>query len=169
MYMSVHLNGYVHLNVYVHPSNNSQGAYRALSGGSDGLLEGRRDQERQLTHPRPCRECGNINNKTVILILISIHNTRKVDVRLPGKGNSNSLGARPLGNSGRPGWSGGCELCTSAPPGSWTDSMRVTLTFFGGGDGSYSSQFKNNYFTEMCSGSEAGSYLRLIDFCITQL
>jgi len=33
----------------------------------------------------------------------------------------------------------------------------------------YSSQFKNNYFTEMCSGSEAGSYLRLIDFGITQL
>jgi len=27
----------------------------------------------------------------------------------------------------------------------------------------------NNYFTEICSGSEAGSYLRLIDFCITQL
>jgi len=26
------------------------------------------------------------------------------------------------------------------------------------------SQCKNNYFTEMCSGSEAGSYLRLIDF-----
>jgi len=26
-----------------------------------------------------------------------------------------------------------------------------------------------NYFTEMCSGSEAGSFLRLIDFCITQL
>ena len=24
-------------------------------------------------------------------------------------------------------------------------------------------------FTEMCSGSEEGSYLRLIDFCITQL
>ena len=33
----------------------------------------------------------------------------------------------------------------------------------------YSSQFKNNYFTEMCSGSEEGSYLMLIDFCITQL
>jgi len=30
------------------------------------------------------------------------------------------------------------------------------------------SHFKNNYFAEMCSGSEAGSYLRLIDFCITQ-
>ena len=26
-----------------------------------------------------------------------------------------------------------------------------------------SSQFENNYFTEMCSGSKAGSYLRLID------
>ena len=25
-------------------------------------------------------------------------------------------------------------------------------------------QFKNNYFTEMCCGSEEGSYLRLIDF-----
>ena len=25
-------------------------------------------------------------------------------------------------------------------------------------------QFENNYFTEMCSGSVAGSYLRLIDF-----
>ena len=25
-------------------------------------------------------------------------------------------------------------------------------------------QFKNNYFAEMCSGSEASSYLRLIDF-----
>ena len=28
----------------------------------------------------------------------------------------------------------------------------------------YSSESENNYFTEMCSGSEAGSYLRLIDF-----
>ena len=28
---------------------------------------------------------------------------------------------------------------------------------------------KNNYFTEMCIGSEEGSYLRLIDFCIPQL
>jgi len=31
------------------------------------------------------------------------------------------------------------------------------------------SQFENNYFTEMCSSSEAGSYLRLIDVCITPL
>ena len=28
----------------------------------------------------------------------------------------------------------------------------------------YSSQFKSNFCTEMCSGSEEGSYLRLIDF-----
>ena len=32
-----------------------------------------------------------------------------------------------------------------------------------------SSQFQNNCFTEMCSGPEEGSYLRLIDGCITQL
>ena len=31
-----------------------------------------------------------------------------------------------------------------------------------------SSEFKDN-FTEMCSGSEEGSYLRPIDFSITQL
>jgi len=30
-------------------------------------------------------------------------------------------------------------------------------------------QFENNYFTEMCSGSEAGSYLGIINFCNTQL
>ena len=29
--------------------------------------------------------------------------------------------------------------------------------------------FKNNCFTELGSGSKAGSYLRRIDFCITQL
>jgi len=33
----------------------------------------------------------------------------------------------------------------------------------------HSSQFKNNHFTEMCNGSEVGSYLRLIDSCTTQL
>jgi len=27
-----------------------------------------------------------------------------------------------------------------------------------------SSQFENHYFTETCSGSKAGSYLRLVDF-----
>ena len=33
----------------------------------------------------------------------------------------------------------------------------------------YNSQFKNNCFAEMCSSSEAGSYLSRIDCCITQL
>ena len=33
----------------------------------------------------------------------------------------------------------------------------------------HSSQFKKNHSTEMCSGSEAGSYLRLIYSCITRL
>ena len=28
---------------------------------------------------------------------------------------------------------------------------------------------ENNYLAELCSGSEAGSYLRFIDICITQL
>ena len=32
-----------------------------------------------------------------------------------------------------------------------------------------SSRVKNNYFAEMCSGSKEGSYLGLIDVCITQL
>ena len=32
-----------------------------------------------------------------------------------------------------------------------------------------SSQLKNNYLKEMWSGSEAGSYFKLIDFGITQL
>ena len=35
---------------------------------------------------------------------------------------------------------------------------------FRSGRGDTRSQFENNYLTEMCSGSEAGSYLRLIDF-----
>jgi len=31
-----------------------------------------------------------------------------------------------------------------------------------------STQLKNNHFTEMCCGNEAGSYLRPIDSCITR-
>ena len=37
------------------------------------------------------------------------------------------------------------------------------------GEMPFAKQFKNNYLTEMCSSSEEGSYLRPIDFCITQL
>ena len=32
-----------------------------------------------------------------------------------------------------------------------------------------SSQFKNSHFTDMCCDNEAGSYLRPIDSCITQV
>jgi len=32
-----------------------------------------------------------------------------------------------------------------------------------------SAQCKNSHLTEMCCGTEAGSYLRIIDSCITQL
>ena len=31
----------------------------------------------------------------------------------------------------------------------------------------YSSQFKKKHYAEFCSGSEEGSYVRLVDFCIT--
>jgi len=34
----------------------------------------------------------------------------------------------------------------------------------GGEEGPDSSQCESNYFTELCCGSVAGSYLRLIDF-----
>ena len=50
-------------------------------------------------------------------------------------------------------WTGSGDALTSAP-----DAHSVE----------YSSQFKNNHFTEMCCGTEKGSYLRLIDSCITQ-
>ena len=50
-------------------------------------------------------------------------------------------------------WSGG-----SAPPYLVDPPQRGTR-----------SQFKNNYFAKICTGSEMGSYLRLVDGCITQL
>ena len=53
--------------------------------------------------------------------------------------------------------------CSSCPPCSSTSARPCVVPAF------HSSQFKNNHFREMCSGSEAGSYLRLIDSCITQL
>ena len=33
----------------------------------------------------------------------------------------------------------------------------------------HASRFKNDHFTQMCCGDKAGSYLRLIDSCITRL
>ena len=48
---------------------------------------------------------------------------------------------------------------TSTPP----------ATPFRVGQGLGSATQQNTKGTEMCSGSEAGSYLRLIDSCVTQL
>jgi len=48
-----------------------------------------------------------------------------------------------------------CEMSSTA---SFAARRESTCTTY------RSSQFKNNYFAEMCSGSEAGPYLRLIDF-----
>ena len=80
--------------------------------------------------------------------------SRKIDARLPGKGNINAHGARPV------------HLIITmikrirtsrlSPP----ELERVPLLHC---------DRKNNCFTEMCSGSEEGSYSRLIDLCITQL
>ena len=42
----------------------------------------------------------------------------------------------------------------------WSNGRHVLRHRAGGVPG----RFENNYFTEMCSASEAGSYLRLIDF-----
>jgi len=44
----------------------------------------------------------------------------------------------------------------------WTAHLFRTYTL-------HPSEFKNNYFAEMSRGSEEVSYLRLTDFCITQL
>ena len=43
----------------------------------------------------------------------------------------------------------------------WTSSIVLTS--------SYTSQFKNSCLAEMWSGSDEGSFLRLVDRCITQL
>jgi len=54
--------------------------------------------------------------------------------------------------------------------GSWLMQRKVPLPISGGDDGDrHSFQLKDNRFTEMCSGSEAGLYLRLIDLCFSQL
>ena len=57
--------------------------------------------------------------------------------------------------------SGGARSCRVAAPMWWVWRDRI-------GKARHSSQFKNNHFAELCSGSEAGAYLRPIDSCITQ-
>ena len=68
-------------------------------------------------------------------------------MRLPGKGNSKSHGARPV------------HLVITMIK--WMRASRLSIKNC---LSQVASQTKNNYVTEICSGSEAGSYLRLIDF-----
>jgi len=47
------------------------------------------------------------------------------------------------------------KICTSSAVSkkcTWSEDQKLMM------------EFENNYFTDVCSGSEAGSYLRLIDF-----
>ena len=111
---------------------------------------------------RPCRRCapraplpGPCSGSSPVMRSASPPD-RKVDVRLPGKGNSNSHGARPV------------HLIITMI------KSRSLFRKFSSDEISFAacrfaSQFKNNCFTEMCSGSEECSYLRSIDFCMTQL
>jgi len=80
---------------------------------------------------------------------------------LPGKGNSNSHGSRPV------------HLIITMIK--WIRTSRLSIKnslsetpLQRSGLYRYNSPLVvaggNNYFTEMCSGSEAGSYFRLIDF-----
>ena len=71
---------------------------------------------------------------------VSKAGTRKVDVRLPGKRNSNSHGARPI------------HLIITMIK--WIRTSRLSI---------------KNSLSHLGAGTEAGSYLRLIDSCITQL
>ena len=80
---------------------------------------------------------------------------RKVDVRLPGKGDWNSHGARPV------------HLIISMIEWIRTSRLSIKCFDFRGGGGGF--RIPGSGFRGLCSGSEAGSFLRLIDFCITQL
>ena len=109
---------------------------------------------------------------------------RKVDARLPEKGNSNSHSARPVNliitmikwiRTSRLSIDTPLSLSRRAPmlyntdrDGIWYSSQFGTVLNLRR-KASYSSQFEKNHFTEMCSGSEAGWYLRPTDFCTTQL
>ena len=107
-----------------------------------------------------------------IRLAFGMSGTRKVDIKLPGKGNSGSHGARPVHQIILViKWIRTSEL-----------SMKNSLYLYRsdvGGPNAWRRQFldsqhlsvscRYNYFTEMCSGSEEGSYIRLRDVCITQL
>ena len=115
---------------------------------------------------------------------------RKVDVRLPGKGNSNAHGARPVHQiiwmvkwirtsrmairtlslfmtlvygAGWDGWGGQGSCRVVGTPWVSGGGFRIYRPIRWGGQGSC-----RVIGTPMCCGTEAGSYLRLIDSCITQ-
>jgi len=56
------------------------------------------------------------------------------------------------------------EVPLYTPHPNWATQVR-----WGESEPGYSSPFEKNCFTEMCSASEEGSYLRLIDVWIPQL
>ena len=92
------------------------------------------------------------------------HETKKVDVRLPGKGNSKSHGARPVHQIiSMINWIRTSRL-------SIKNSLSLDLEKDSNDDvHHHDPHHENNNFTELCSGSEEGSNLRLIHFCINQL
>ena len=95
--------------------------------------------------PGPPRHCHDARPVDLIITMIKWIRTSRLATK-----NSLSL---PL--------AGETHACTRALR--WRGGGRLDLAAL------HHAQFKNKYFTEMCSGSEAGSYLRLVDFCITQL
>ena len=97
----------------------------------------------------------------------------KVDVRLPGKENSNSHGARPIhliitmikwirtSRSSK-------KLSLYLHPANQAQTLQRRLSAFARVSPSMAARDTctqpTSYFAEMCSGSEAGSYLRFKDF-----
>ena len=59
----------------------------------------------------------------------------------------------------------GCRFGVSAV-GFRVQGFKVSGSVFRKGEGF---RIRGNHFTEICCGTEAGSYLRLIDSCVTQL
>jgi len=86
-----------------------------------------------------------------------------IDIRLPGKGNSDSHRARPV------------HLIISMIMWIRTSRLSIKNSVFtcGGGWGGQGFRVRGLgsgvSSSEMCTGSEAGLYFRRIDFCVTQL
>ena len=111
-----------------------------------GEAEGRRPRGEHAHH------CHNANVRQPHLV--------QADVRLPGKGNSNSHGTRPVHLIIKMiQWIRTSRLSiknsvSSRPRGEHAHHCHDASDSYT----CLSSQFKNNYFIEMCSGSEAGLF-----------